>query len=51
MLLDLFMQRIGNRKVMLKLNPIRDYVEKKALNFKGGEKSHPSLYVAWCAGL
>ena len=37
--------RIGKRKVLLKLTPIRDDVEKKALNFKGDEKSRLSLYV------
>ena len=37
--------RIGKRKVLLKLTPIRYDVGKKALNFKGDEKSRLSLYV------
>ena len=36
---------IGKRKVMLKPIPIRDDVERKALNIKCGEKSILSLYV------
>ena len=40
---------IENRKVLLKPNPIRDDLEKKALNFKCGEKSRLSLHVIWCA--
>ena len=37
--------QIGKRKVLLKPNPNRDDVEKKAWNFKCGEKSLLSPYV------
>ena len=43
--------RIRKGKVLLKLNPVRDDVEKKALNFIGDERSRLSLYVVWCADL
>ena len=39
---------IGKGKILLKLNPKRDDVEKKAYNFKCDEKSRLLLYVLWC---
>ena len=40
---------IGKGKILFKLNPNRDDIEKKAYNFKCDEKSRLLLYVVWCA--
>ena len=43
--------RIRKRTNLLKPNPNRNDIEKKGLNFKGGEKLRLSPYVACCTNL